>query len=176
MSTHEQRTGSSTRAERARAYSKAYYALLKANPVAYEIRREYERERIRRLREDPIRHEEQKRRHRVWQRQKYRRLLAARLRRAFVYRKNNPVVFEEPYGPHRPLVQQIIRLVAESHGLTPEIIKGERRCRIVFEARLETIRQIVRFYPDWTLPRIGRELNKDHTSILYGLRKLGLRP
>jgi chromosomal replication initiation ATPase DnaA len=93
-----------------------------------------------------------------------------------VYRKNNPVVFEEPFGPHRPQVRGIIRLVAESHGLTPEIIKGERRCRVVVGARYEAIREIVRFYPEWTLPRIGRELNKDHTSILHALRKLGLRP
>jgi len=74
------------------------------------------------------------------------------------------------------LARTILREVAEKHGVLIEDIVGRRRQAKFMKARREAC---WRLYNEtlWSLPKIGRFLNKDHTSILAAVRrceKLGM--
>lgn len=71
-------------------------------------------------------------------------------------------------------VRSIINRIAAKHGLTAEIILGPRRSTYIVIARHEAICEAARLRPDMTLPELGRAFKRDHTVILYVLRKAGL--
>jgi len=70
-----------------------------------------------------------------------------------------------------PTMAAIIAEVARQHGLKAADIKGPRRHRAFVRARHEAM---YRCYHETqnSLPVIGRALgNRDHTTVLYGIRK-----
>lgn len=90
--------------------------------------------------------------------------------------KPRPVA-EPDFAPEagKPGARKIVAHVARKHGLTPEDILGERRHKQVIQARWEAMGMVYRANPKWGLPQIGRFFNRDHTTALHALRKMGLR-
>lgn len=69
---------------------------------------------------------------------------------------------------------RMIGRIAREHGVTVEMIKGRARYpRKLIEARFETYALLHR--KGWSLPMIGRHLNRDHTTVLHGLRQVTAR-
>lgn len=72
-------------------------------------------------------------------------------------------------------VQEIIRDVARRHGISPQDITGRSRSRTIVEIRHEAIVEAHLKRPDLSSPQLGRLFgNRDHTTILYALRKAGV--
>jgi hypothetical protein len=68
----------------------------------------------------------------------------------------------------------LLESVAESHDVSVGDILGPRRQRNLVAARREVTARIAIACPSWSLPRIGKFLNRDHTTCLWHLRKLGV--
>lgn len=92
-------------------------------------------------------------------------------------------IYEEAIGPRKPvlcevvvpdstaaIVRRIVQEVGEKHGLTREQLCGEGRAKHLAWARHEMFWRLRR-ETTWSLPRLGRALNRDHTSLLNGIRK-----
>jgi chromosomal replication initiator protein len=81
-----------------------------------------------------------------------------------------------PASPHRS-ARDIVREVAEGHGLTVADLTGPSRLRYVCHARQEAmwlIRQVRSSggKPRFSLPFIGSLLGeRDHTTVLHGVRE-----
>lgn len=72
--------------------------------------------------------------------------------------------------------RQIINEVAETYGVSPEMIVSERRSLNLVAARKDIAEMLdARGY---TSPQIGRALNRDHTTVIYylGRAKRKARP
>jgi hypothetical protein len=68
-------------------------------------------------------------------------------------------------------VQQILKEVAEKHGVTVKDIKGKCRKLKCIRPRHEAAYRI-RMEQGFSLPQIGRVLGfRDHTTILHGIRR-----
>jgi Bacterial dnaA protein helix-turn-helix len=79
--------------------------------------------------------------------------------------KEGPLVVSGP-----PIVREVVRSVADTHGISPHLIVGRSRCAAVTAARQEVyywLRHTGRF----SMPRIGRWLDRDHTTVLHGIRQ-----
>ena len=64
----------------------------------------------------------------------------------------------------------IIKQVAQSHGLAPSDIKGHRRCRPVAWARQETMARLYEY--GLSLGTIARLLGGlHHTTVMHGKRR-----
>lgn len=72
------------------------------------------------------------------------------------------------------VVKEIIRDTMERTGYTIEELISDRRHQPLVEARQELYWQIYK-NTNWSLPRIGKLFNKDHTTILHGLRRVEMR-
>lgn len=70
----------------------------------------------------------------------------------------------------RPLAR-VIDEVSKSTGVTMAEIIGPRRDRHIIRARFAAM-AIARDYLDLSLPQIGREFNRDHTSVINALRRV----
>jgi hypothetical protein len=73
-------------------------------------------------------------------------------------------------------VKHIIERVARTHGMLPAHITGDQRAKPFVRARYAAIAEVRRIYPEKSLPWLGRQFNRDHTTILHALRKMGLHP
>jgi hypothetical protein len=68
----------------------------------------------------------------------------------------------------------IISAIAESHNLTKaDIIGHDRRAHVVV-ARYEAISAVHKTFPNWSYPVLGMIFNRDHTTIMHALKKLGV--
>lgn len=76
-----------------------------------------------------------------------------------------------------PRVRAIIRSAALEHGVTPADILGDSRSRKITRARweaMEACRELVMPGGDNpSFPQIGRWFGRDHSTVMYGLRKIG---
>ena len=72
--------------------------------------------------------------------------------------------------------KHIIERVAGEHGMLPAHITGDQRARRFVSVRYKAIAEVRRIYPEKSLPWLGRQFNRDHTTILHALRKLGMYP
>lgn len=93
-------------------------------------------------------------------------------------------LYDEPIGPRRPLfadsivhpttkskARQIVREVAEAHGVTIEEIVSMRRRQPLCDARNEVYWRL-RTETTWSFPRIGQFLgDRDHTTVMSGAKK-----
>lgn len=69
--------------------------------------------------------------------------------------------------------RDIIAYVARKHGLQYRDIIGKTRRRHIVAARQEAICMAAQAKP-LSLPELGRRFRRDHTTILYALRKHGV--
>ncbi|MBL9070431.1 MAG: hypothetical protein JNM03_10620 [Sphingopyxis sp.] len=67
--------------------------------------------------------------------------------------------------------REIIARVAKLHDIEPEDITGSSRARLHCEARWQVMRELRA--KGLSNPRIGRLLNRDHSSVMHGLRRAG---
>lgn len=74
-----------------------------------------------------------------------------------------------PSGP-RGRAREIIRDAAKRHGVTAESLVGPRRPLAVIAARREAAWQIAK-ETDLSFPAIGVILGKDHSSIIWAVRR-----
>jgi hypothetical protein len=72
------------------------------------------------------------------------------------------------------IVKQIIQEYTEETGYTLADLKSARRQQPLVDARQELYWQIYK-NTNWSLPRIGKLFNKDHTTVLHGVRKVERR-
>ena len=74
----------------------------------------------------------------------------------------------EASAPYRPL-RAIVRAVAARHALPADVILGDTRRREVTVARRE-VYWLAWQLPEYSLARIGREMRRDHTTVMHGAR------
>lgn len=70
----------------------------------------------------------------------------------------------------QPIMPRIAREVAEEFGVTVDNLKSRKKTSLFVAARWEAyarIRAVGRF----SLPQIGAFFNRDHTTVLHGLRR-----
>lgn len=70
-------------------------------------------------------------------------------------------------------VKVIIHAVGILHRITPAEITGKGRTRPLVSARQDAYALVKYLRPDHSLTMIAREFNRDHTSVLHGLRVRG---
>jgi chromosomal replication initiation ATPase DnaA len=66
---------------------------------------------------------------------------------------------------------KLAKLAADRYGVTVDAIFSERRRRAEVLARRDAWRMARTL--GWSLPEIGERFNRDHTTILHGLRQIG---
>lgn len=72
-------------------------------------------------------------------------------------------------------VPNLIRFVAEKHGVPYSAVTGCSRSEVIVEIRHEAMALVYSRRPDLSLPQIGKFFGgKDHTTILHAVRKLGV--
>lgn len=71
-------------------------------------------------------------------------------------------------------VAEIIKEVAEKHGVTPAQILGPRRSYPIVAARHEAMAQAYLERPDLSIVQIGRQFKRDHTTLLSAAKKMGV--
>lgn len=76
-------------------------------------------------------------------------------------------------GENKQPVIDIIRVVATRHGVSVADIKGATRVFHIVAARQEAMVLVYKLRPDLSLPAIGRIFDRDHTTVLHAVRKLG---
>lgn len=93
-----------------------------------------------------------------------------------------PVQEEEPapivskYPVYIDEIKQIIKEVANKHGLTYKDIIGKSRKAHIVAARYEAIEAVHRARPKLSLNGIGKHFSdRDHSTILYSLKKRGIK-
>lgn len=64
--------------------------------------------------------------------------------------------------------QPTIRAVCVAHGLTPALLLGKSRERVVAYARHDLMARLRAL--GWSLPKIGYVLKLNHTSVMHGLK------
>lgn len=65
--------------------------------------------------------------------------------------------------------------IAKAHGFTPEEIYGPRVHAPLVRARFSAYAAVYRMNPHWSGCRTARFFNRDHTTYLRALRKMGLK-
>lgn len=73
----------------------------------------------------------------------------------------------------RPAAKFLLRLIVLKHKISAETILGPSRKKDVVIARSEAMCLIYQ-HTQWSLPQVGRFMNRDHTTVLYALRKGGV--
>ena len=76
--------------------------------------------------------------------------------------------------PVRRRMADITAEVAARHGLTAADIRGPARTKCIVAARHEAM-AACRAEGIWSYPRIGMFFNRDHTTVLYAVRRLSQR-
>lgn len=80
-----------------------------------------------------------------------------------------PTAANRPFFPRR---KEIAAQVCEQYGFTIEELKGlSRKAELVFARQVLMCR--LRREIGMSLPEIGRFLNRDHTTAIHALKKLG---
>lgn len=70
-------------------------------------------------------------------------------------------------------MRQTINNTCRELGVAVTEVLGARRHKSIVAARDKVIAAVYEKHPDASLPDIGRAFNKDHTSILTALRRVG---
>lgn len=68
--------------------------------------------------------------------------------------------------------KRIIADVAEAFGITADDIIGPSRRSLFVRARLAAIAAVHAAHPDWSLNRLGRSFNRDHSTVHWALAKV----
>ncbi len=70
-----------------------------------------------------------------------------------------------------PTIEHIIGLVYEETGVEPRFITGKSRVPRIARAR-QMVMFLAREYTDFSYPRIGKALSRDHTTVMHGVRAI----
>jgi hypothetical protein len=70
-------------------------------------------------------------------------------------------------------VRWIVNRVAQENGVLPEVIFSESRNRFYVAVRHHAIVRVYLAFPNMSLPWIGRQFGRDHTTILHALVQSG---
>jgi chromosomal replication initiation ATPase DnaA len=70
----------------------------------------------------------------------------------------------------KPSARQIFSVVAAQSGLRPEVVLSRRMARRISRVRGRAFWAIRTIRPDMSFPRIGRIVDRDHTTILSAFR------
>jgi hypothetical protein len=73
-----------------------------------------------------------------------------------------------------PSAKRIVVEIAKNHGLPVATILGPTTMANIVAARHEAMAEVYVRCPGMSLPDIGRLFNRDHTTILHAIRKLGV--
>jgi len=68
-------------------------------------------------------------------------------------------------------IEEIVQRTCEELGVRPEQIYSKDRTRETSRARHLAMRRVYDLGPEWSMPRIGRHFKRDHTSVMYALRR-----
>lgn len=71
-------------------------------------------------------------------------------------------------------VSNIIRDTAKKYDLRASDLKGDRRNQSIIAARHEAMVTAYLERPDLSLPQLGNQFNRDHTSVLHAVKKAGV--
>ncbi len=69
---------------------------------------------------------------------------------------------------------QIIQAVGDEFGVTVEAIKSERRTNLLVAVRRRAIVRVFLAKPKASLPMIGKWFDRDHTTIMWSLQRVGV--
>ena len=86
-----------------------------------------------------------------------------------------PYAGPKPGPQGRDLVRQLAREIATKHGLTPEVIFSRVKDDFTVMARQELAWRLSRIVRAdgrrrFSMPQIGRYLDRDHTTIIHAIR------
>lgn len=82
-----------------------------------------------------------------------------------------PGALSLPVRDERPLVVDIIRTTARRARLRPTDITGHGRSRHLVDARHAAIFVARQLRPDLSLPQLGRQFQRDHSTIIHAMRR-----
>ena len=68
--------------------------------------------------------------------------------------------------------REIIKIVADGYGISPEELYGKSRKREIVRARYAAIRAMYILQPNITSTDVGRSICRDHSTVLKALGKL----
>ena len=71
--------------------------------------------------------------------------------------------------------RRIIGRVAAKHGFKAADIVGPRRGSELIAARFAAVAAVAEAHPKMSQPQLGKHFNRDHTTILHALRRLGMK-
>lgn len=83
-----------------------------------------------------------------------------------------PLPEQKPVVAKKEDVWRILKAVSECYGLEQDVILGSLRRRPIPEARFMTWKLIKEMYPGTTLAFIGEAFDKDHSTIINGMKQL----
>ena len=69
-----------------------------------------------------------------------------------------------------PLVARLVAVVADETGISVEAIAGRDRHAPIAAAR-HAVWTRLRVEHGWSWPAIAREFGRDHTTVMYGVRR-----
>lgn len=86
----------------------------------------------------------------------------------------NCAIAHVPLTTPRQYTRQLIRVIAESHGVTIDEIFGRNRTAKVIAAKREAIVAVIQSRPYLSYPDIGRIFGLDHTTCVHHAQRAGL--
>lgn len=103
-------------------------------------------------------------------------LTISEARKFAIQQKHEAQLVAEGIPPDEPLVpaNDIINDVVTKYGIPVAVIRGPSRSKAVVAVRHEAISRVHLARPDLSLPALGRIFNRNHTSVLWALRKMGV--
>jgi len=78
-------------------------------------------------------------------------------------------------SPSSQTGHRILEQVAARHGLCSNLILGKCRSAEIVEARWEVFWRL-RHELGWSYPRIGKFMNKDHSTAIHACQRMAARP
>lgn len=74
----------------------------------------------------------------------------------------------------KPTGREIIKKVCWENQIEVDVVLGKSRSRKVVAVRQAAMAAIYCIRTDYSLPKIGRLFNRDHTTVIYSLMKQGI--
>jgi chromosomal replication initiation ATPase DnaA len=78
---------------------------------------------------------------------------------------------EEARTRPQQTVEDIIKRTCAEMYVEPHQVRSGDRTSIVSDCRHLCMRRLYDLGSEWSTPRVGRVFNRDHTTVLYALRK-----
>lgn len=81
-----------------------------------------------------------------------------------------PLFLDVIETPSQRILREVVQPVLDGTGYTIDDMRGEKKFRKVATVRWKLIKALTDC--GWTTLKIGRFLNRDHSTIIYALRKV----